>query len=179
MPFVMIDSDTLNELTGGGQTTLHSHAGGGGGPTLVRKTANQTINGNAYQDITDLSFSISANTTYYFDFIIIFQSAATTTGFGFSINGPTSPTVIDYVVDYQTTANATGGTDVFSQRHDTAYDAMAATASTVSASVNLRARVYGIIRPSAAGTLAARVRSELANNNLSVRAESIGILHTI
>ena len=149
---------------------------GGGGPSLARKAANQTINGNAYQDITDLPFALAANTPYHFIFYIVFRSAATTTGFGFSVNGPAN-SLLDYIVHYQTTANAALTGDV-TQRKDTAYDAMGALNATVTAGVNLRCRMEGILRTTAAGTLAARVRSELANNDLVVQAQSVGILTT-
>lgn len=159
----------------GKQTISIPGGGGGGGPTLVRKTADQTINGTAFQDITDLSFAIVANTTYYFIFFITFQSTTTTTGHGWSVNGP-AVSLLNYRVNYQTIANATAG--AMPHRKDVAYDAMAALTSTITLNVNLLVQIEGVIRPSANGTLAARVRSELANNNLTVRADSIGILHT-
>lgn len=156
--------------------TWAAPAGGGGGPTLLRKTAIQTINGNAFQNIAGLTLAVAANTTYHFVFYIVFRSAATTTGFGFSVNGP-AQSLLDYVVHYQTTANAALTADV-TQRKDTAYDAMAAVTATITAAVNLRCRIEGIVRTTAAGTFAARVRSELANNDLTVQAESIGIITT-
>lgn len=160
----------------GSSVSLEEQGGAGGGPTLARKTATQTINGNVYQDITDLTFAVAANTTYHFVFYLSFRSATTTTGFGFSVNGPTQ-SLLDYIVHYQTTANAATTGDV-TQRKDTAYDAMAATTSTITANADLRVRIEGIVRTTAAGTLAARVRSELANNDLTVQAESVGILTT-
>jgi hypothetical protein len=55
---------------------------------------------------------------------------------------------------------------------------MAAVTTTVTANVDLRCRIEGILRTTAAGTLAARVRSELANNDLTVQANSVGMLTT-
>ena len=166
---------TTNFLRADGTFAAPS-GGGGGGPTLTRKTANQTINGTAYQDITDLTFSLAINTTYHFIFYISFQSATTTTGFKFSVNGPTQ-SLLDYIVHYQTGGNAGTTADVI-QRKEVTYDSMGPTGTTVTAAANLRCRIEGIIRTTAAGTLAARVGSELANNDLSVQAESVGILTT-
>ena len=162
--------------TGGKQTVSIPGGGGGSGPTLVRKTADQTISATTYQDIGDLSFALATDTTYHFIFYISFRSAATTTGFGFSVNGPTN-SLLDYIVHYQTTANAAATGDV-TQRKDVTYDAMSATTSTITANANLRCRIEGIIRTTASGTLVARVLSELANTNLVVQANSIGILTT-
>ena len=145
--------------------------------TLARATAPQTINGTAYRDITGLSFALAQATTYAFRFLVTFRSATTTTGFGFSVSGPASPALLNYRVDYQTVANATAGAPA--SRKDVAYDAMAFTTATVTANADLLAVIDGVIRTGAlGGTLAARVRSELANNDLTIRPESIGILTT-
>ena len=146
-------------------------------PTGVKTTADQTINGTAYQTISGLGFPVVANTDYAFEFTIVFTSTAAT-GFGFSVSGPSPSQIvyIDYVVTYQTTANATAGTDVMTQRHDIAYDAMPATTATVTGGVNLHAHIKGTLRTGAItpGTLSARVRSESANNDLVVKRGSWG-----
>lgn len=157
-------------------TATVAGGGGGGGPTLAATTAIQTVNGNAYRDITSLTFSLAANTTYLFEFFIAFQSAAATTGFGFSVNGP-AQSLLHYYVHYQTTANAATTGDV-TVRKDVTYDAMAATTATITANVNLTTHIMGVVRTTAVGTLAARVRSELADNNLTVRVGSVGLLTT-
>ncbi len=146
--------------------------------TVRKSSADQVINGTAYQDITGLSFPVVADTDYAFEFTIVFSSANGNTGFGFSVNGPSGPVYIDYVVTYQTSGNATASTDVMTQRHDTAYNAMAATTSTVTAGVNLHAHIKGTLRTGTSvppgSTLSARVRSELANNDLVVKRGSWG-----
>ena len=98
-----------------------------------------------------------------------------TTGFGFSVNGPSSPVYIDYVTTYQTAANATAGTDVMTQRHDAGYDAMVATTATIAAGTTLHANIKGTLRTGpTSGILSARVRSELSNTNLVVKRGSWG-----
>ena len=149
----------------------HTHAGGSG-PTILKKTADQIINGTAYQDITDLTFPVSADTDYGFQFYIAFRST-TATGFGFSVNGPAG--VVDYVVRYQTVANSSG-LATYLDRHDVGYNAMAALTATVAAGVDLYAKIEGRVKVGGSGgTLAARARSESANNDLVVQKGSWGL----
>ena len=164
-----------SELVGGTQTSLHSHAGGGGISTL-KKTANQTINGTAFQNITDLTFAVAINTDYAFKFYIVFRSAATTTGFRFAINGPTEA-VCDYFMTYQTIANSTTvGVATWLQGHWIVYDTMTALTTTITLGVDLVCIIEGRIKVGAtSGTLAARVASELANNDLVVQKGSWGM----
>jgi hypothetical protein len=53
----------LEELTDGSETTLHSHAGGGGsGPTTVYKTADETVNNSdTLQDDDHIALTVAAN----------------------------------------------------------------------------------------------------------------------
>jgi len=139
----------------------------------VRTTADRQTTTTAYGDITGLTVPVNANTDYNFSCSLIFQSAATTTGFAFSVNGPASPTLIDYTVSYQTTANATASTALMTVRHDTAYNAMAAVASTIAATTNLRATIEGTLSNGAtAGTLAIRFLSEVNASAITVKKGS-------
>ncbi len=150
--------------------------GGGGGINTLRTAANQTINGTAFQNITGLTFAVSANTDYAFQFRIVFQSAMTTTGFRFGVSGPAGAT-LEYTLRYQTVANSTtAGVATYLDQHNTAYDSMTATAATITANVDLYATIEGRINiGGTAGTFAARVASELANNDLTVRKGSWGM----
>lgn len=143
---------------------------------LVRKAAAQTINTTGYLDISSLSWALLANTTYHFVIYIVFQSASVLTGFAFSINGPAF-SMLDYTVEYQTGLNGVEVTNM-PRRKDVDYDAMPALATTVAASTNLHARIEGVVRPTAPGTLSARARSSALNNDLVVQAESAGLLST-
>ena len=163
------------DLVGGAQTALHSHAGGGGGISMLKKTTDQTINGTAFQNIIDLTFAVSANTDYAFKFHIVFRSATTTTGFRFAINGPAGA-VCEYFMTYQTIANSTtAGVATWLQGHWIVYDTMTALTATITLGVDLICMIEGRIKVGAtAGTLAARVASELANNDLVVQKGSWG-----
>jgi len=145
--------------------------------STVKKAADQLIGSTSYIDVSDLSFSVSPNTDYYFDFHIAFRSSATSRGFAFSVNGPAAANYIHYVVDYQTTANASAGTDIITQRCDTAYDAMATTATTVDNNVDLYARIRGVLsNGNNNGTLTVRANGEIATS-LTVKKGSWGIYY--
>ncbi len=162
-------------LVGGAQTDLHSHAGGGGGISTLKKTADQTINGTAFQNITDLTFPVVANTDYAFDFYITFRSALATTGFRFSVNGPAG--VVDYIRKYQTIANSDlVGVATWLEGHAVTFDSMTVQAATVTINVDLHCRITGRFKCGVAGgTFAARVASEVADNNLVVQKGSWGM----
>lgn len=139
----------------------------------IRTTADRSTTSTSYSDITDLSFAVEANTDYNFICRLVFQSAATTTGFAFSVNGPASPTFIEYTVGYQTVANATASTTLMTMRHDTAYNAMATTTSAIAASANLRATIEGTLSNGAnAGTVSLRYLSEVNGSAITVKKGS-------
>ncbi len=170
-----LSAANATDLTDGGATTLHSHAGGGGGISTLKKTADQIINGTAFQNITDLVFNVVANTDYAFKFYIVFRSAATTTGFRFGVLAP-SGAVLDFFMTYQTIANATTvGVATWLQGHWVSGEAMTALTATIALGVDLVCMIEGRVKVGAtAGTLAARVASELANNDLVVQKGSWG-----
>jgi hypothetical protein len=95
------------DLTDGGATTLHSHAGGAGeSENIVRKTddtANSTVN---LADATGLSFTVEANADYIIEAWIIYTTSATTVGIKLSATGPSSPVVMAGLWD----VNAAQGT---------------------------------------------------------------------
>jgi hypothetical protein len=131
--------------------------------TIARVTTPVTTNSTAFTNITGATLSLAATTAYYFQARIRWQSNSTSAGPGFSINGPSGTVILDYTVSYQTFANATAGT--MSLRHDTAYDAMTALATTTAANTPYVAYVEGLIVTGAnSGTLALRLCSSSASS---------------
>jgi hypothetical protein len=63
----------------------------GSGPTTVRKTTLQSASG--------LNLALAANTTYSFEYYILFASAQANNGIGLAVTGPGTPAVISYTVD--------------------------------------------------------------------------------
>lgn len=148
--------------------------GAPGGVQTLKKTADQIVNGTAFQNITGLTFAVLANTDYAFDFYITFRSAATTTGFRFSVNAPAG--VVDFFMTYQTIANSeTAGVATWLQKHSVTFDAMTVTTATITANVDLHCRITGRYKcGGSGGTFAARAASELANNDLVIQKGSWG-----
>lgn len=129
----------------------------------VLKTATQTITGNSFADITELSFSALENTTYYFEAHIIFQTTTTTTGANFSANGPASPKF--FVLQKMTPISLIATTMGMNRAYNT---------GTTSASVDvinssMYAIMFGILANGAnAGTFIIRGAAEVAAQNLVI-----------
>lgn len=147
---------------------------GGGGPSTLKTTGAQIINGTAFQNITGLTFAVVANQDYAFQFYIVFRSTLAT-GFRFAVNGPAG--TVDYVLRYQTVANsATTGVATYLDMHNVGFDQMTVTTATIAANVDLYAKIEGRFRCGVSGgTFAARAASESANNDLVIQQGSWGV----
>jgi hypothetical protein len=143
--------------------TGHTHPGGSG-PTLLKTTGNQTINGGAgvFVDITGLTFPVVSGTDYAFDFYITFQSAAATTGWKAGVNCPAGP--LDFWAGSPTVANGAAGVATHTERHNTVRDDMTLLTATVTQAVDLNVQIRGRYLCTANGTFAARFANELASN---------------
>ena len=150
-------------LVSGGETALHSHAGGSG-MNLLKKTADQTINAGAgvFTDITGLTFAVVSGVDYAFHFYITFQSAATTTGWKAGVNCPTG--TLDFWAESAIIANGAAGVATHTERHNTVRDDMTLLTTTVTQAVDLAIRIEGRYKCTANGTFAARFANELASN---------------
>jgi len=138
-------------------------------PTMLYKSSAQTAIGTAYADISSLTFSVAASKTYAFEFFIIADADATTTGIDVACNGPTiGAGTINYEQTYWTAA----GTFVTVQA--TAYDNNTASAASPGTTTRIY-KVSGILVNGAnAGTLAARIKREAVGSGPNVRAGSWG-----
>lgn len=129
--------------------------GGGGGITRVflqSDVINNNASANTIADVTGLSFPVTANTTYKFRFVIIYSSAATTTGSRWAINGPAA-THMSYSSTYPTSATAITNNACLA-----GYNLPAASNASSQTNDN-RCIIEGEIRPSANGTVIARFAS--------------------
>src|SRR3990167_11164095 len=152
--------------------TLQTPQGGGGGINTLKKTGTQIINGTAFQDITNLTFSVVSGTNYAFKYYIVFRST-TTTGFRFSVNCPTG--TLDYFQTHQTVANSDlVGVATWLQRHCINRDVMTVLTATIAASADLVCMIKGRYLCTANGTFSPRVASESANNDLVIQIGSWG-----
>jgi len=153
--------------------TWATPSGSGGGVQTLKTTGDQIINGTAFQNITDLTFPVLANTDYAFDFYITFRSTIAT-GFRFSVNGPAG--VVDFMRKYQTIANSNlVGVATWLEGHSVAFDTMTVTTASIAAGVDLHCRITGRFKcGGAGGTFACRAASESANNDLVIQKGSWG-----
>ena len=117
--------------------------------------------------------AVAANKAYGFEFMLICDADAATTGIDVACNGPASPTSVIYEQVYWTSATAR------TERCATAYDSN--TASTASNGTAAKIyRVRGVLRNGAnAGTLIARAKREAVGTGPNVRAGSYGVLYAL
>lgn len=109
----------------------------------------------SFADVTGLSFAVTSGTVYRFEFIIAYSVNATTTGSQWSINGP-STTLLAYEAQWYTAAST------LTSRSSNAYNSIGGAGSDTPATTGNIAKIKGIIKPSASGTVIARFASEVA-----------------
>jgi len=137
------------------------------------KTSDQTAIGTTYADVTGLGFSLAASTNYQFEYYIIADSDATTTGIDVGMNGPASPTTINYSVTYWTSATVSALRGAIAYQLDTASTASNGTAARIFL-------IQGTVRNgSNAGTLIPQAKREAVGSGPNVRSGSYGILRRI
>jgi len=142
---------------------------------VVKATANTSNATTGYIDATGLSFSVLANTTYYFRFEIVYQSTNVSSGIGFAVNGPTIGTgkVLRWFI---TGRNFTVNTGYDMCQSLVGYDAGDVSANVGDANTDLIATTWGtLVTGATAGTFALRFKSE-TTNSVSVRIGSMGVL---
>lgn len=124
--------------------------------SIATSVANADATPDTIADVTGLSFAVAAGQRYWFRFVIHYDAAATTTGSRWSIDGPASPTDLNFSSEYSlTTTSKTVNTGL------TAYDTPAAANASSAATGSNMAIIEGFILPSAAGTVIARFASEV------------------
>ena len=132
------------------------------------KTSDQLEIGTAYADVTDTGLPVVAYGVYAFDFRLILDADATTTGIYASVNGPASPASVHYTLTYWNATPATASMIA------TAYDTAATHVNSQGTSQAIYV-VNGILRNGAnAGTLIARACREAVGSGPNARAGSFG-----
>jgi len=130
---------------------------------LGSDVVNNNVVANTIADVTGLSFSVTGGQTYWYEFIIPYTSAATTTGSRWAINGPASPTLLNHRSEYTLTATSV------TVNCATAYDIPSASNATSLTTGNI-ATMWGIIKPSSDGTVIARFASEVTSSAITAKA---------
>jgi hypothetical protein len=142
-------------------------AGGGSGPLVVRKAADQANSTTAFADVTmSAAMPMAASTSYSVDCHIFYITAATTTALQVALNGPAGAAAIRYDVQTATTATA-----VHNGTTQTAYDAVLNPA-TGGGSTSRRASLKGTVENVNAGNLVLRFRSEISTSAVTIQRGS-------
>jgi hypothetical protein len=149
----------------------------GAGPTTARKaTGDDTNNTVSLANATGLNLALAANTTYTFEYVILFQSAATNTGIALALNGPAGATVVSYTVDVPTGADGTGA---LYSGWGTAWDDAVLATGVQAANTTYSAHIFGVVKTAGtAGNLTPRFRSEIAGTTVTIKDTSWGELFT-
>lgn len=130
---------------------------------LASDVVNNNATANTIADVTGLAFPVTAGETYWFEFVIPYTAAAITTGSRWSINGPSSPAMLNVRSEYTLTATTTTVNSI------TAYDVPAASNASSLTTGNV-ATIWGIITPSGSGSVIARLASEVASSAITAKA---------
>jgi hypothetical protein len=133
---------------------------------LAADVTNNNATANTMQDVTGLSFPVTAGKKYKFQFCIQFTAAATTTGSRWSINGPGG--TMRYSSWYSLTATSET-TNQGLNAHDLPA---AANASSAATGANF-ATVEGFYEASSTGTVIARFASEISASAIVAKAGSV------
>lgn len=123
---------------------------------------------NTIQDVTGLSFSVTAGKRYWFKFVIFYTAAATSTGSRWCVNCTAGTAAeLSMISEYSlTTTTSTRNANI------QAFDSPAACNATSAATTNNMAIMEGIFTPTANGTFIARFASEVLSSAITAKAGS-------
>ena len=145
----------------------------GGMPRVAKQSGQITNSSNSTpSNITGLSFPIKSGRRYYFKFFGQYQTAATTTGIGFTFSGP-AITRASWRARIRQAAN---GTDSFYEGDAQALTTVTVSTAVVAANTDYAWEIEGVVQPSADGTLQLRVRSEVNSSQVTVQDVGVGFL---
>jgi len=154
-----------------GDGTWATPPGGGSGPLVVRKAADQANSTTAFADVTmSAVMPMLASTSYSVECHLSYTTAATTTALQLALVGPASPTAMRYTVEMSTTATA---------RHNAsqnAYD-VNTNPATGGGATALPAMLTGTVENGGTpGNLTLRFRSEVSTSAVTIQRGSFCVL---
>lgn len=143
--------------------------------TTVKQTGNQTATDGVLANLAGLSFSVTAGTTYVFQFNVIYATTVSTIGLQLGLTFPASTT---FAATVKIPQGASGTSSEF-QGAITASGGSVTAAATPTATDTYIATVEGTITPSSSGTLQAQFAAESAGATITAYAASSGFLYTL
>lgn len=124
---------------------------------------------NTIQDVTGLSFSVTASKMYYFKFVIYYTAAATTTGSRWGVNCSAGTAAnLSLTSEYSLTTTTTTRNALIQ-----AFDSPAASNATSAATGNNMCIMEGYFIPTSNGTFIARFASEVLSSAITAKAGSV------
>lgn len=123
---------------------------------------NNNATANTLQNVTGLAFDVVAGNTYYFEVICAYLSAATTTGSRWVIDCP-AVTFLNGSSEYTLTATTKTVNSFSAKQIPAASNASSLAAGNV-------ATIWGIIKPSANGTVQVQFASEVLNSAITYKS---------
>ena len=149
-------------------------------PSIYTTTSSQNSTSTTLANITGLTATLAANTTYRVDCFVTFQSAATTTGMNFGFTSPTGTVcMLEVVVPITSTAAASQLRTIFPNAAATNTGSVLGTGVTAINS-NHTARFSGIVRVNATGgTFAAQYATEVNASAITIPAGSTMVIQQI
>lgn len=136
---------------------------------LGSDVTNNNAVANTIQDVTGLSFSVTAAKMYYFKFVIYYTAAATTTGSRWGVNCTAGTAAnLSLISEYSLTTTTTTRNALIQ-----AFDSPAASNATSAATTNNMAVLEGYFMPTANGTFIARFASEVSSSAIVAKAGSV------
>ena len=136
---------------------------------LGSDVTNNNAVANTIQDVTGLSFSVTAGKWYYFKAVIYYTAAATTTGSRWGVNCTAGTAAqLSFTSEYSlTTTTTTRNANV------QAFDSPAGANATSASTTNNMAVLTGYFQPTATGTFIIRFASEVANSAIIAKTGSV------
>ena len=157
-----ITQQTLNDTAAAIRAAIPTVGGGVTRVFLPANVVNNNGTANTLADVTGLTFPVVAGSRYAFKVVIVYNSAATTTGSRWTVNGP-AVTDISYRSTYNTTAAAATINTLGAYNLPSACNASSVT-------TNNRAVIEGEILPSANGSVQVRFASEISASAITAIA---------
>jgi len=156
---------TLTYNDAAGTLTISASGGGGADPwTWVKLASNSTVSTTAFANVSGMSFTALANTTYLVELAGAYQAAATTTGIALALDIP-SGTVIG-INQVATSATAAGAAEQIADATTTG-----ATTGVRAANTNTPIVARWVVAIGATGgTVQLMQRSEVAASNTVLQA---------
>ncbi len=128
-------------------------------------------------DVTDLGFTLAANTKYHYKFVLKHEAAATTTGIGFGVTTPATPVANTWCVS--TNAGLTSATDGNWGSYCGVGDATSTTTGSEAAATEYTSTMEGYIETGATGgDLKLRMKSEV-DASTTIKSGSFGVLQIV